>query len=361
MNFYYLTKIKRIARFVKKGIPVVLNKFENKRNNDNFLEISNCSFKPREYIWEYQNENSYYGMGNILREYSGFKGSIPVTVEHGLYFGAGATEELEKFNLPAVITYGNYRKNSLSHITNRPVFTIGPYIQYVKPYDNLSEIKSNLGKTLLVFPSHSIETNEISYKVDDFIKFINDVKKSIGAKTVLVSLYFKDIEKYKNLYESCGYKVVCSGYRTDLDFMKKQRSFIELSDYVLTNSLGTHIGYAITLKKPVSFFKQNLEYKYISEAEKNLRDPFKKQDEYKNNLEIISSAFSGFQESISDEQIKIVEFYWGLGIKRTPQELYNFLKTSENILNLTKTNNTNYYQLFTENCDKEFLNSIYGE
>lgn len=361
MNFYYLTKIKRFARFIKKGIPVFFNMFKKKCKCDNFLELPINGFKTRQFIWEYQNENSYYGMGNILREYSGFKGSIPVTVEHGLYFGAGATEELEKYNLPAVLTFGSYRKNMLSEITNRPIYTIGPYIQYVKPYDNLSDMKKKLGKTILVFPSHSIETNDINYKIDDFIEFINNVKKHTNSKTVLVSLYFTDIEKYKNVYENYGFKVVCSGYRTDVDFMKKQRSFIELSDYILTNSLGTHIGYAVCLKKPVSFFKQNLEYKYINDKEKNLRDPFKKQDEYKRNLEIISNAFNGFQPTISDEQIEIVRMYWGLGIKRTPEELYEFLTVSENILKLTKNNNTDYYRLFIENCDAEYLYSIYSE
>lgn len=355
MNWYYKTKLKRIMRFIKRSIPAWINRVLYARKSLDLFEIPKNGYRSITGIWEYQNENAYYGTGDVLRKYSGFVGSIPCTIEHGVYFGKGGTIELEKFNMPAVITFGEYRRKSLRTNTDRPIFEIGPYIQYAEPMRGLVEIKKQIGKTLLVFPTHSVEKNDVDYEIDLFVNFINQIKADTKADTVLVSLYFKDLQKYQPIYEKYGYTVVCAGYRTNKDFLSRQRSFIELSDYVITNGLGTHIGYAVTLKKPVSFFDQEVSLSYESEAVRVAVAPFAQQDEFQNNLMTIKKAFAGFQNIINDEQKEIVRLYWGYGIKLSPYEMYSILEKSAEILKMTKKMGTDYRKLFRLSCTKEFV------
>lgn len=358
MKWFCKTKLKRFFRFIKKGIPVLRNKIFNQENNLDLLELSNNGYKPCTFIWEYQNENVYYGMADILRKYSGFKGSIPCTIEHGVYFGQGGAEELEKFNMPSIITFGEYREQSLKTVTDRPIFKIGPYIQYVDPYKDLGSIKKKIGITILVFPSHSIENNDVDYELDNFSAFIEDIKNKVGANTVLVSLYFKDLDKYRKEYENKGYTVVCSGFRTDKNFLSRQRSYIELADFVVTNSMGTHIGYAVSLNKPVSFYNQDLQFSYASEKIRDAIDPFKQQNEYTTNLMIIKKAFNGFNETITKEQKEIIGYYWGLGIKLSPKQMKSILDSSALILNKTFLHGTNYKMLFDKCCPKELSEKV---
>ena len=104
-----------------------------------------------------------------------------------------------------------------------------------------------LGRTLLVFPSHGIIGVTATFNNDEFIEEIERVRKDFD--TVLISLYWTVVLNPDLVasYEALGYKIVTSGHRFDLNFLSRQRSFIELADYTMSNNLGTHVGYCIHL------------------------------------------------------------------------------------------------------------------
>ena len=78
-----------------------------------------------------------------------------------------------------------------------------------------------------------------------------------------------------------------------------QKDLIMLSDMMLTNGLGTHIGYSICLGKPVFFYNQKT---YVnSESKNSLSDT---------ESEFIKE-FGDFSFSISNAQEKLVKEYWG--------------------------------------------------
>ena len=54
---------------------------------------------------------------------------------------------------------------------------------------------------------------------------------------------------HKN-YEKAGFKIVCSGYRDDIFFLGRLRSLIAISDLTVSNAIGTHVPYCLTLEKP---------------------------------------------------------------------------------------------------------------
>ena len=58
--------------------------------------------------------NAFYGIGRVLREYCGAPHSLKACVEHGVYFGSYVSNaELERSDLPALVTFGDARFNHI--------------------------------------------------------------------------------------------------------------------------------------------------------------------------------------------------------------------------------------------------------
>ena len=240
---------------------------------------------------------------NFLTEY----------LEHGVCFinTPESSRLLGYINRPfisKVYTFGSIRHKYINQYLEqnnlkREVIEIGPYILYAKNFydeEKLGEIKKKYGKILLVYPQHSIEDSHVSYEIQDLISEIKS--KSHFFDSVFVCLYWKDIlihPDYVKQYEDAGFTVVSNGHRSDPKFLSRQKDLIMLSDMMLTNGLGTHIGYSICLGKPVFFYNQKT---YVnSESKNSLSDT---------ESEFIKE-FGDFSFSISNAQEKLVKEYWG--------------------------------------------------
>ena len=233
-------------------------------------------------------------------------------IEHGLYFGERVIEEeCTMKNIITIYTYGQYRSKAIrNHIKklDKKIVTVGPYILYADNFHNpnkLFQIKKKYGRILLAFLSHPFPDITISYDENLFLTEIERIASDFD--TVFISLHWIDIRNtmYKK-YESKGYKVVCSGTRSDPYFLNRLKDLIELSDMTMSNDLGTHIGYCIALNKPHYLYKQFI-YSQGHSCENS--DSFhKKRVEEK---EIFYKLFGEYKEEITDEQRNIIEYYWG--------------------------------------------------
>lgn len=279
--------------------------------------------------------NFFYGISNILREYSGYSNKIISCIEHGVYFGDYVNElEANKSGLPSMITFSNNRKKHIRKYTDKPVFVIGPYINYVDDILKNKEfvsIKESLGKTLLVFPVHSIDRITSEYDAKAFIEEIIKVKKNEKINTVLVCMYWKDILLNKHsIYEDSGFKIVTNGYREDPLFLKRLKLYIDLSDYTMSNSVGTHVGYAITLGKPHYIFSQkishNSESKIAYLEEKNLNEFTSNQEKSE-----VLNEFSIFNKNITEKQLFVCDKYWGINSVKSKKELKSILEVCSQI------------------------------
>lgn len=241
-------------------------------------------------------------------------------LEHGLCF----TETIESartmgyVNRPLIkniYTFGNRRKEVIegylkrNGLKGRKVNAIGPYILGASNFydkDKLDEIKSKYGKILLVYPCHSFENNNVSYDADYLIEEIGKIRD--GFDSVFLCLYWKDIKQSPELvelYKKAGFYIVCNGHRSDPYFLSRQKDLIQLSDLMLTNGIGTHIGYSVCMKKPVWFVKQPMHY---------VDDKKKSVEIHKSVIEAedrIQKAFGDFSFEITKEQVELVEEYWG--------------------------------------------------
>lgn len=278
--------------------------------------------------------NSFYGIGNALREYSIYRKPIRACIEHGVYFGDYVDpKETYKTRLPAVITFSKNREKHIKKYTTKPVFCIGPYINYVDGIlneDDMSGIKQELGKTLLVFPTHSIDRVESKFNIQELIDYVEFIKTKHKFDTVIVCLYWKDIELNKDIpYLDQGYRVVTAGNRNDSNFLKRLKTFIQLSDYTISNSVGTHVGYCIALNKPHHIFGQEIRHigDSINDVKSESIDTNKLTREKEMNE--VLNEFCNYSEHITNNQIKICNKFWGLDQIKNSNEIRTLLEFCE--------------------------------
>ena len=322
-------KAKKNARTAKYFFPLIKEP-QNCFSKCGLLDLRK-KYLNAGFINEYQASNAFYGHSSVIRQYSSCKKTCPVSIEHGIYFGGENFSEIHRYDLPTVITFSYDRAKEIYKKTNKPAFSIGPYILYARSFldrKDFISIKKQLGKVALVFPAHTVEKTSIEYESDKFISFIKEGTKSLGVNTVLVSSYFLDIANNLALYESSGMKVVCSGSRFEKSFLNRQRSLIELADYVFTNSVGTHIGYSVALNKPCSFFQQDSIRKFENENVKHVAAPNFETSRALEEKGRIVEAFRGLNTTISGQQYSLVDQFWGITQFRDPGFIRNVFKTS---------------------------------
>ena len=284
----------------------------------------------RFFCYELYMGNFFYGTGYSLKMYSNYKKPIKACIEHGIYFGDFINkDEVLRSGYSTVITFGDSRKDViLRHKNDKNVICIGPYIHYVDSILEDSEIENirrKNGKTLLVFPSHSIGGVDIKYSINSFIKQVNDFKKKHNFKTVLVCLYYKDIEKgADSVYIDEGFQIISAGRREDQDFLRRLKSFILISDYAISNSIGTHIGYTVLLNVPHIILRQDIEYIPTNiESKKHIENIY--DDLAVTQKKEIFETFREYVPKITETQRKVCDKYWGFRYVMNKEKLKEIL------------------------------------
>lgn len=342
MNILNLIRI--VPIYTLKNFPFVLflyNSFYRIKNKTRFYKeiderknISIFDYKKLSkpipfYPLECVKDSNFYGISHSLKEYAGLS-KVSHAVEHGLYLGNYVPYASYLKTTKSIITLSNIRKKHLLNSKiNKPVYQVGPYIHYAKLQisDNeFNKLKESLGKTLLLFPHHSIKNFNVNM---DILKLIEKVKK-IGEKydTILVCVYYKDIlnNSYLEYFEKHKFKVVTAGHIYDINFLSRLKLIIKLSDLTISNTVGTHTGYCIYLNKPHYIIDQEIKL-YSDNNSKSVGYRNKKQNEslISEEKEILKE-FVSFSECITPNQKKVVEKYWGISSIKQPEDLFLILK-----------------------------------
>lgn len=256
--------------------------------------------------------NRFYGINKAVKRklHKRFL-SLDIVIEHGVYFSNSLVDfELRDFcRFPFVITMGVQREFFLNK-NGYNALSIGPYIRYVDFYsskEGLASMKRNLGKTLLVFPSHSIEGVNSVFNEE---AFVNEIKKyAVSFDTILICMYWKDIldNRYQR-YLDYGFKIVTAGHRSDPSFLSRLKDLIYLADMTMSNNLGTHLGYCISEHKPHYLFSQECTYSGELVEQEN---QYKDLDVYNKRLLQFKKTFGTFSNNITSKQLELVRYYWG--------------------------------------------------
>lgn len=270
--------------------------------------------------------NDMYGHSRILKQYANYKKQIMGCIEHGLYFGRKTFEgETTNSGLPGIITFSEYRREAIRDVSQRaPICVLGPYIRYASPLleeDETSAVKRILGKTLLVLPSHSTKYIDMQYNYEKMIANIKSYAELHGCKTIIVCLFYQDIVNGKiKLYKNHGFKVVSAGHHMSPHYLNRLRSYIELSDLTMSNSLGTHIGYCIALSRPHYVCQMNT--KPVGSAANIAKiAPAYGTELFMKEESEICELFSSRSGQITEEQLACCDYYWGNSVFRSREEM----------------------------------------
>ena len=277
-------------------------------------------------------DNNVYGIGNTLKNYSGFTGQINAYIEHGVYFGNYV--DTNQWYLSKIITFSNQRKKRLlNQNVNKDIHVIGPYINYADILFNeeyMKNLKAGLGKTLLIFPMHSSTNIDLSYDIAHFSNQINKIKEDFSFDSIIVCLYFKDVynPKVVNWYVNIGCKICSAGHKWDKHFLNRLKTIISLADNTISNDVGTNIGYCVSLGKPHTILKSEIHYK----PSNNVGIDQMKFELHKERLLEIDDVINVFirtdgsiYNKINSNQTELINKYWGLDSTKTKKELFSIL------------------------------------
>lgn len=275
------------------------------------------------YPIETQRDSNYYGYVQALKSYAGVD-KVEAALEHGIYLGNRITTAEGYRTTKKVIAMSENRVESFKiHNINKPIVAIGPYIHYAEPLlktDQFSDLKKSLGKVLLVMPVHAAKGFHVTFSHQLLIAYIQSIQAEY--QTVMVCVHFRDIlnnPQFVAPYLEKGYRIVCAGNEYDYNFVRRLKSIIMLADYVVSNSHGTNTGFCTYMRKPQTIVHDDSLVKkhnsYTPEVQK-IRDE---------QVREIESAFAAYNSDITDEQMRIVDKYWGLSLVKSPKELYTLI------------------------------------
>lgn len=259
------------------------------------------------YPMEPVKDSNYYGQCYWVKKYAGLDENLNISFEHGLYYGDYIPYSSYCKTVYRIITFSEVRKRVLDKL-HKPVIPIGPYIHYAPSLLNdqdLLNIKTEFGRILLFFPVHSCGEKGNKFCLETIISTLKKISSEYGFQSVFVCMYYYDIlySDYAFQYERAGFKVVTAGHRLDINFLPRLKSIIQIADYTVSNSVGTHTGYCIYMNKTHSLIEP-MDYSMMSE-----------------DFIEITNAFLRFSHEIDKTQYDVVRKYWGTDLLKTPEEL----------------------------------------
>ena len=284
-------------------------------------------------------ESLLYGHVHSFADYADFSpGSFkyfPI-IEHGIHFGMRVTKPCFPRAFQGAYLIPRYREVYGNHF---PLYCLGPMLHYVKPYydeKHTFDLKAKLKKTLLVVPFH---THELSVGKGDCNKFIDYVMNVEGKNydTILVCAYWGDLENpiYRD-FSSHGAKIVSAGFRGSPLFIKRLRTIIELADSVVSDAVGTYLGYCMYLGKPVTLIEDNIKIDEFEKSEPQVTDFSLEQTKEK-----FFKYFAPGVQAFSEKQMDLYNLYWGSNSIKTPEEIRSILSINEKIIKFAHGNISN--------------------
>jgi hypothetical protein len=287
------------------------------------------------------NESLHYGHINSLYEYAGLDTTKPIAlpkIEHGVNFSESEfTPEVVDF-YPNYLFQGDYKKEKIHRINPlKPVFCVGPYIHYATSYyddEKINDIKRLFGKTLLVFPSHTYESSHHQYDTKRFVdSVVNTYAKDFS--TILVCAYWLNINSpLYALFKESGARIVSAGARFDTNFIRRLKTIITLSDKVIGNDIGTHIGYCMYLGKDFTLIPTQIT------KDDNSTMSLSEKYAYNRNYTLLSNAFFG---NGREPRKGLYERFWGGERQlKSPEEMRSLILLANKILEYSHGNISRY-------------------
>ncbi|WP_421751985.1 hypothetical protein [Croceimicrobium sp.] len=286
------------------------------------------AFGPEERVID----NNLYGYASYLKKYAGIKSDLKAYMEHGLFLGGIVHPDQFHWHFPKIITLSEQRREILAaKIPGKESLAVGPYIHYATSLleaEEQAKLKARLGKTLLVYPFHSMKNVKAGFNDQELINEIKRVAKDFDS--VLICLYYLDARDPVKVaaYRAEGFHLVTAGHRFDRHFIARQRSHIELANLTMSNGMGTQTGFCVYLNKPHYIYQQHIDQKASSLKELKRFEAGGSAGSVKERVAAerayFSQLFSELRMDISAEQRAVTADYWGFESVQEAAFLQNY-------------------------------------
>lgn len=277
---------------------------------------------------ELEPSSHHYGHDVQLKRHAGLPligPPLPWLLEHGLKVSASATFERPQSWARGYLCMGPRRAGWLRERFGCPVVAIGPWIRYARPLlpaEEIAQLRTELGPTLLVVLAHSWDQVERRMDVDDCVAAVAATARAGGYRQVIWLRHWKDPQP-RGLPP--GWIVACNGHRANPWFLDALRTLLELSDGLVSNAFGTHLGYAVALGRRLHWIPvgvdQDLSALTGSKAEEE-RQEWRERERL--SRELVERLVGG--EAGDGAVVELLNPYWGFDAVCSPGELREVLR-----------------------------------
>ena len=215
----------------------------------------NC-LRPTESPARRERDNAvhHYGHDVVLKRAAGLPlvaRPLPFMLEHGVNFSEQAAFEDPQPWVRTYLCMGPRRAERLRRRFGVRAAAVGPYIRYARPVvgpERLEQLRRQLGRTLLVIPVHSVVNVQRHWPVEQVVALVAEHARDGGYDSVIWQGFWKDPPPAALPSE---WLLACNGHYSNPWFLDCQRTLLELCDAMTTFALGSHVGYALALDRPV--------------------------------------------------------------------------------------------------------------
>lgn len=291
---------------------------------------------------EFHAPNDWYGHASVIKRYAGIDPGCPIkgVIEHGIAF-SGKVEQFEAHApLPVAFVTSVSRMKAFNAASQKTTFILGNYFSYTPYLSSLEELereRKRLGRTLLVMPAHSTHHIEALYDIHAYCGALSELGKDF--QTVQVCLYWKDVLRgMAEVYRAYGFEVVTAGHMYDKYFLPRLKSIMDCASVVTMNFIGSHVGYAVYLNKPVHYLSIGpVKSKLADDGDPSVFIPdFELVPQYPGQRMLIEQM-KELRSDIPNELKQLVGEIWGFEYIRHPNELRELIYVAEELYNHYRT------------------------
>lgn len=278
---------------------------------------------------ELEPSSHHYGHDVQLKRHAGLPligPPLPWLLEHGLKVSPTATFERPRRWTRGYLCMGERRAAWLRERFAVPAVPIGPWVAYAKPLlapGEIQQLRAELGPTLLVVLAHSWDQVERKMDLRLCGEAVAATAEAMGYASVIWLRHWKD-PQLEGL--PSHWIVACNGHRSNPWFLDAMRTLLELSDGLVSNAFGTHLGYGLALGLRLHWLpveaRQDLSNLKSDKAEEEALEWAERQ---RLSAELVE-ALALTPPRASAAVHALLDPYWGFTNVQTPQALRTLLE-----------------------------------
>lgn len=277
---------------------------------------------------EYDEGSHYYGHDIVVKRYAGLPlvgNKLPLIIEHGLQFAPLTSYSTPMPGIRAYLCMGPGRANCLaSQFSGQQAIAIGPMINYahnLTDQQSILKLRAKLGPVLLVILAHGWEGIKRKNAMDECVRLVQQVQSMEGYQTVFYLRHWADPQCIDLPH---SWRIVCNGHRLNPFFLDSLKTLFTISDGMVTNIIGTHLGYALALKKNLHIINSDPSHEYSGISQERTSRELVEQDVRRKLIYQVKSILQEASSSRALANSKLIDLldpYWGFRSVKKPAEL----------------------------------------